>query len=180
MRHLKRARKAAALLFAPATVLGLAVLLVAEAAPAPPVVRDLTIGVRETGGGFTFNAAERCFMKKINYSRAQHGLGPAKTDPQLGYVARLHAKAMARNERVYHDDAFGQRVTNWYRLGQNSGRGTGCRQVHRAFMQDPAHRDIILGEWNFIGVGIRSNNGRVYVQELFETTANPGNIYNTP
>jgi uncharacterized protein YkwD len=167
-------------LFGPVTFLCLSILLVAEAVPPVPPIRDLTIGVQSTGGGFRFNRAERCFMRKINNARAKHGLGPASSDPQLGYVARLHAKEIARAQSVYHDNEFGQKVTNWYRLGQNTGRGMSCRSVHRAFMQDPTHKEIVLGPWNFIGVGISSYNGRVYVQQLFESSRNPGNIYNTP
>lgn len=181
MRYFVRAGSLATRLFGPVTILCLSILMVAAASiPVPPQVRDLTIGVQHTGGGFTFNRKERCFMKKINESRAAHGLGPAEVDPQLGYVARLHAKEIARNQSVYHDDRFGERVTNWYRLGQNTGRGSTCRQLHRAYMDDPTHREIILGDWNFIGVGIATYNGRIYNQELFESARNPGNIYNTP
>ena len=181
MRYFARAGSLANRLFGPVTILCLSVLLVAAASiPVPPPIRDLTIGVEHTGGGFSFTRKERCFMKKINQSRANHGLPPADFDPHLGYVARKHAQELARNRAIYHDDEFGQKVTNWYRLGQNTGEGSSCRSLHRAYMQDPAHREIILGNWNFIGVGIAVVNGRIYNQELFESSRNPGNIYNTP
>ena len=137
-------------------------------------------GPARAGGSNRWNNPERCFMKKINAARARHGLHATNTDPHLGYVARLHAKELARAGSVYHDHQFGEKITNWYRLGQNTGRGTTCRQLHKAFMQDPSHREIILGKWAFLGVGMSASNGRIYVQQIFEASANPGNVYNTP
>jgi uncharacterized protein YkwD len=142
-------------------------------------IQDLK-GAKTTGGGFSFNSKEACFMKKINKIRLRHGLPKASSDPQLGYVARKHARTIARDGAVYHDDRFGERVTNWIRLGQNTGRGGGCRSITRAFMNDQTHREIILGQWSFMGVGVDSAGGRIYVQQLFESRKNPGNVYNTP
>lgn len=180
---LARTRKVAEGAIGTLTMFCLAVFLVfAGSAPGPakPEVRDLRGQVRNAGGGFRFNSKETCFMKKINRIRARHGLSRASSDPQLGYVARRHARKMAGARSVFHDDRFGERVTNWVRLGQNTGAGSGCRSVTRAFMNDSVHREIILGPWSFLGVGIDSAGGRVYVQQLFESRRNPGNVYNTP
>ena len=180
---LTRAGRVADRLVGAVAIFSLAALLgviAVRPAPSPPPVRDLTVGIHHTGGGWSFNRAERCYMKKINNIRENHGLPPASSDPQLGYVARLHSKHMAANHSVYHDDRFGERVTNWMRLGQNTGRGVSCRSVTRAFMNDPVHRDIILGDWDFIGVGVVNSGNYSYVQQLFESSRNPGNIYNTP
>jgi uncharacterized protein YkwD len=154
-------------------------LVVAALHPAPPSAL-VQLHVRTTSGGFRFSGVESCFMKKINRIRARHGLSATSVDPQLGYVARRHAKRMARAQAVFHDDRFGERVTNWHRLGQNTGRGATCRGVTKDFMNEPAHRDIVLGPWNHIGVGVHAAGGQIYVQELYESHNNPGNIYNTP
>ena len=179
MRNLSRAGSIASSIFGAFTVFCLSVTLVVVATrPEAPAIREIV--VKQTSGGWSFNSAERCFMRRINNIRARHGLGPATMDPQLGYVARLHAKKIAADRAVYHDDQFGQRVTNWVRLGQNTGRGLSCRTVTKAFMHDPTHREIILAPWSFLGVGAVSAGGRVYVQQLFESERNPGNVYNKP
>jgi uncharacterized protein YkwD len=130
--------------------------------------------------GFSFKRVEKCVMHKVNNIRQRHGLRALDRDPQLGYVSRLHAITMANSASVFHDDNFGNLVTNWTRLGQNTGRGGSCRSMVRAFMGDPAHRDIILGPWRHQGVGIHRLNGVLYVQHIFESRADPGNIYHVP
>ena len=84
MRSLSRLGSIASIFFGTLTAFCVTVTLVVMAtSPQAPAVRDLT--VRQTSGGWSFNSAERCFMKKINNIRARHGLGPASSDPQLGY-----------------------------------------------------------------------------------------------
>jgi hypothetical protein len=158
-----------------------ALLLVVSVAGAPPRMGpDLSIEGHKASGGFRFNRTERCFMKRINDIRVRHDLKKVTSDLQLGFVARKHARTIAADRAVYHDEAYGQRVTHWHRLGQNTGRGGTCRSLTRAFMNDPVHRDIILGPWSFLGVGTEKAGGRVYVQQLFESSRNPGNIWNRP
>ena len=130
--------------------------------------------------GFSFKRSEKCVMRKINGIRRRHGLRELSRDPHIGYVSRLHATTMAGTRSVFHDDAFGTRVTNWERLGQNTGAGPGCRSIVRSFMQDPAHKEIILARWRHQGVGIQRSGGLLYVQHIFEAKADPGNVYNVP
>jgi hypothetical protein len=47
-------------------------------------------------------------------------------------------------------------------------------------MQSSTHRHNILGRYRFMGIGVGNRNGRLYVQQLFESRANPGNIYHFP
>jgi uncharacterized protein YkwD len=130
--------------------------------------------------GFSFHRSEKCVMRRINRIRRRHGLRALERDPQVGYISRLHAITMARAGSIFHDDNFGNEVTNWYRLGQNTGSGRSCHSVVRAFMHDPAHKAIILGPWRFQGVGIHSSGRTLYVQHIFESRANPGNVYSIP
>jgi uncharacterized protein YkwD len=129
---------------------------------------------------FSFRRTEKCVMRKVNKIRRRHGLRALDADRQLGYVSRLHAVTMAGAGSIFHDDNFGNLVTNWQRLGQNTGSGQSCRSVVRAFKLDPVHRDIILGRWRHQGVGISRAGGRLYVQHIFESKADPGNVYHIP
>jgi uncharacterized protein YkwD len=135
--------------------------------------------VAQAAGGF-WNWSERCVMKKINAHRNAHGLHPADWDPQLGYVGRKHARVMSRYGTIWHDGAVGRKVTRWYRLGQNTARARGCRTVVRSFLRSSTHRANIYGRWGYIGAGIVRRGDRIYVQILFESSRNPGNIWGYP
>jgi uncharacterized protein YkwD len=119
-------------------------------------------------------------MRKINHARARHGLGRLSRDKQLGYVARRHARRMAERGYIFHDARLGAKVTRWRAIGQNVGRGGGCKRLFRAFMHSTKHRSNILGAWRFVGVGAKRRGGRVYVQHVFELYRNPGNVYHFP
>ncbi len=130
--------------------------------------------------GFSYKRAERCLMRRINRVRSRHGLGRLDGDRQLAYVARKHAESMASSRGVWHDPNVGSEVTRWRRLAQNSGRGQSCKSLTRSFMNSQKHRSNILGQFRFFAVGVKRAGGSLYVQELFESRRNPGNIYHYP
>lgn len=145
-----------------------------------PVV-DISEESRSLGtSGYSFKRSERCLMRKVNNVRARYGLRRLSRDKQLGYVARMHAENMSNSGNVYHDSRVDEKVTRWWRLGQNTGRGESCRSLMRAFMNSRSHRDQILGRFRFMGFGTQKRGGRIYVQQLFESRRDPGNIYNYP
>ena len=130
---------------------------------------------------FRLGRAERCFMRKINARRARAGRPRLRWDGQLVYVGRRHARSLARAGRgVWHDPQLGRKVTRWRSLGENTARGGTCRAVMRALWRSPPHRANILGRWSFVGVGVARRHGRIYVQQIFETRSDPGNIYSHP
>lgn len=135
---------------------------------------------RARSGGFSFKGVEKCFMRRINNARDRSGLSDLNRDRQLGYVARRHARKIARDRSIYHDLKLGRRVTRWRALGQNTGRGGSCKGLFRAFMDSSVHRSNILGPWRYIGVGVKKRNGNVYAQQVFESHKDPGNIYHYP
>ena len=124
--------------------------------------------------------SERCLMKAINRRRAERGLQRLEWDRQLGYVSRVHARSMARARNVWHDGRAGDRVTRWYRLGQNTGRSTRCHRIMHSFMSSYGHRANILGPWRHVGVGVVDTGRYIWVQVLFESQRNPGNIWSYP
>jgi hypothetical protein len=132
------------------------------------------------GGGWDFGRRERCFMRKINRARHSHGRRRLDWDKQVGYVARQHARSMGNRGYVFHDPDLGQVITRWRSLGQNSGKGSGCRSLFRAFMRSSKHRSNILGRWRHMGVGVDRAGGTVYVQQVFERRRDPGNIWHRP
>ena len=151
--------------------------LVLSGSPASSMEADLS---GSGGGHYGFKSAEICFMRKINQARARRGLPALSWDKQLGYVARKHARQMASNRSVYHDPNMGQEVTRWRSLAQNTGRGGSCRSTFRQFMRSAPHRYNIMDNWRFLGVGIDYAHGAVYVQQIFESRRDPGNVYHWP
>ena len=129
---------------------------------------------------YRFRAAEKCFMRKVNAARAANGQRRLNWDKQLGYVARRHANVMANQGGVWHDQNLGRRVTRWRSLGQNTGAGGRCRKLFGSFMASAPHRANILGGWRFIGVGTQWKGHRLYVQTVFESRRNPGNVWSWP
>jgi uncharacterized protein YkwD len=119
-------------------------------------------------------------MRKINDRRAARGLRRLEWDQHIGYVARRHARRMARRGAVWHDLRLARRVTHWRTLGQNSGTGGRCRRLFKAFWRSSGHRRNILGKWRFVGVGAGWRSGRLFVQQVFEYRSDPGNIYGFP
>lgn len=133
----------------------------------------------QSGSGYRFKDKERCLMRKINKARYNRGRRKLGWDKQMGYVARRHAGKMSAARGVWHDDVAGK-ITRWRRLGQNVGRGMGCRHLFRGFMRSSGHRANILGRWKFVGVGVARSGGRLYAAQIFESRRDPGNIYHYP
>jgi uncharacterized protein YkwD len=127
-----------------------------------------------------FTASERCIMREINSIRTRHGLKRLKWDVHLGFVARRHAKGMAKVKGMYHDEGLAQKITRWSSLAQNTGKGRPCKKIMKSFMGSQVHRANILGDWEFIGVGTEWRSHRLFVQQIFERGRNPGNIYHRP
>lgn len=131
----------------------------------------------KAGSGFSFSDKERCFMKKINEKRKARGLRALRWDVDLGEVARRHARQIASERTLRHDSNYGNEITRWRRLGQNTGIGANCGSLFRSFWNSDKHRSNILGRWRHIGVGVIRSDGRIYVQQVFESRRDPGNIY---
>jgi len=129
---------------------------------------------------FRLKPAERCFMHRINARRARAGRKPLRWDRHLVYVARRHARSLAKGGRVRHDPDLGRKVTRWRSLGENTGRGRTCRGLLRALWRSPHHRANMLGRWRFMGVGTARRHGRIYVQQVFEARSDPGNVWSYP
>jgi uncharacterized protein YkwD len=146
--------------------------------PGTPLKSDLTI---KPAASFSFNNRELCLMERINKVRARHGLNKLRKDPQVGYVARVHAITIARAGTIFHDATFGQKLTNWSSAGQNTGRSRTCQLMVRSFMHDQVHKDVILGPWRWQGAGVKKGrDGKFYFQHLFTSGGDPGTTLNMP
>jgi uncharacterized protein YkwD len=132
---------------------------------------------------YRFRRAERSFQRKINFARQVAGKAALKLDPELGKVARVHARAMARRRQIFHQSSsqLGTRVTRWSSLGENVGVGSTVTSLHTAFMNSPGHRaNILYSSFRNVGVGTVRKGGRMWVVVVFESQLNPGTRLSMP
>lgn len=110
------------------------------------------------------------FLARVNDTRSAFGLVPLQVEAGIQAHARAHAEEMMDAGEIFHsrsdelDAAGGQ---GWEVIGENIGRGQSATSLHNAFMASPAHRDNILGDFNYVGIGTKSDNGYLYVTVVF-------------
>ena len=117
--------------------------------------------------------AEADMLARINASRTARGLRPLAANAALAAHARRHSQAMARSGELFHSSAAEMQAAagpGWTALAENVGRGSDLAGIHAAFMASPGHRNNILGEFDYVGIGVAENNGLVYVTVVFKAT----------
>lgn len=110
----------------------------------------------------------------VNADRAAHGLGPVHWNDQLGGLAQNWSNHQAAIGSMQHQNLQAILESPGYGhfsgMGENvltGGCGTSAGQMHQAWMNSPAHRANILGNFNAVGIGIACNGGSVYATQDF-------------
>jgi len=144
----------------PALISLLALVLVGATALLGSVPADATTTTRATR-----------MVEKINIARADHGLPPLRTSPDLMAAARTHSAAMSGQGLLFHTASFSS-LCCWDRIAENVGMGYSVLDLHRAFMASAPHRANILDRRvEQVGVGFKSVNGQLWVTEIFRSRA---------
>ena len=111
------------------------------------------------------------FVRLINQSRAEHGLPALQAYGPIRDIARGQSARMGQEKRLYHNpalrDEVARAVPDWQRAGENVGQGWDVEGLHKAFMNSPGHRANVLGDFNYVGVGVIHANGYTWVTEVF-------------
>jgi len=168
---------------------GLAVLQIGTALPAVTEHSGWT-----HGGGFAAakSRSSRCwnpkepetgFAKLINQARNNGERSKLRLDPELSKAARVHTQEMVKRSLLHHTTSptLSKRVTRWRLLGENVGVGNTVDSLHQAFMGSPAHRaNVMHSEFRYVGVGVATVGGRMWVTVIFENQVDPGTILNMP
>jgi putative cell wall-binding protein len=117
------------------------------------------------------------FLNLMNRERYQRGMQPLAMVPGVRDVARNWSGVMAADGVLRHNPDFSgqiQRVVpTWLRAGENVGVGGNVAQLHTAFMNSPKHRDNVLGNFQWVGVGVRWAGSKLWVTVNFVTTTSP-------
>jgi len=117
---------------------------------------------------------EGTLVSKINSSRAASGLAPLETYWDLTDDARAHSSRMLDKGEIYHSSSLGSVTGVWEALGENVGMGVDLTGLHNAFMNSSGHKANILGNYNYVGVGVKTDdNGVNWVTVIFMRAA-PG------
>ena len=115
--------------------------------------------------------AQQAFVA-TNANRSHHGLKELKPSDCLKRAAVQQAKAMARQEQLFHQDLGAvMRKCKLSGAGENVAYGypTGKSLVNEGWMQSEGHRANILNpKFRLMGIGARlGNDGRWYVSQVF-------------
>ncbi len=112
---------------------------------------------------------EVAFVKDINALRVSRGVAPMSVHPQLTVMARVFVLQMiARGEIFHNPNLAAQAPAEWMKLGENVGVGSSEASLHQAFIDSSGHlRNLLDGDYKYVGVGVVNANGRMWVVENF-------------
>jgi len=117
---------------------------------------------------------EGTLFSRINSSRSASGLAPLETYWDLTDDARAHSARMMDRGSIYHNPSLGSVTGVWQALGENVGMGIDLNAMHDAFMNSPGHRANILGNYNYVGVGVKTDASGVSWVTVVFMRAEPG------
>ena len=113
-------------------------------------------------------SAEGDFVSRINAERSAAGLPELQVYWDLVDDARAHARRMADAGDLHHNPNLSSVTSAWQALGENVGVGADVASLHDAFMGSSGHRGNILGDFNYVGVGVvEDGEGSLWVTAIF-------------
>ena len=114
---------------------------------------------------------EWTFVDLLNQARVQAGLAPLGVVSSVRDVARGWSGQMAGSNTVAHNPNLQAQLQaiapDWQRIGENVGDGPDAGTIHQAFMNSAGHRANILGDYNYVGIGVVQSGGTTWVTEDF-------------
>ena len=113
-------------------------------------------------------------LSRINNSRAAAGLAPVETYFDLTDDARAHSARMMDRGEIYHNTNLGGVTGVWQALGENVGVGWDINALHDGFMNSSGHRANILGNYNYVGIGVKQDDDGAYWVTVIFMRAEPG------
>ncbi|MDP8957727.1 MAG: S-layer homology domain-containing protein [Actinomycetota bacterium] len=104
----------------------------------------------------------------INQERIRRGRAPLALYWDLKDDAKAHAVGMAGRGIVFHSPDLGSTTSGWQRLAENVAAGHGAGELFRGMLSSPSHAANILGDFNYLGVGVATGrSGLVFAAMIF-------------
>ena len=116
---------------------------------------------------------ESRFIYLLNKERTNRGKPALRLTTKMRPISREWSDKMLAQGFISHRPDLVKQVesrvtTHWLRLGENVGVGYGVDSLHQAFMNSAAHKANILGDYNYVSVGVqRTSSGKIYVTVNF-------------
>jgi hypothetical protein len=115
-----------------------------------------------------FAAPEGQFVSKINATRVANGMAPLEVYWDLSDDAEAHSNTMMEQDHLHHNPNLANVTSGWDALAENVGVGPDPSRLHEAFMESAGHRRNILGNYNYLGVGVvRQSDTKIWVTVVF-------------
>ena len=119
-------------------------------------------------GAPAFAGPAGSMVNKVNGARAAAGKAPIQVYWDLSDDAKAHAAKMANQQRIFWISNLGSVTDDWDTLGQVAGVGPTIDQLFDGLMASSSQRSIILGNFNYIGVGAKTDDaGLIWVSMIF-------------
>jgi putative cell wall-binding protein len=103
-------------------------------------------------------SAEWDYLARMNQARSAAGLGPLSMVAALRDAARSHSQVMANGGALIHTANLAgvatAGITDWTRAAENVGVGGDIPGLDQAFMASSSHRQNIMGDYRYVGVGV--------------------------
>lgn len=108
-------------------------------------------------------------LQRINSIRANHGVDPVKLVHSLSNYAQGHSREMADENSLSHSNLPAVlKPYGWSHGAENIAYGNNVFQIHRMFMDSPAHRNTILNDkYERVGCGSVRAGGWLWLTEIF-------------
>ncbi len=144
----------------------------------PPHPARVAAAESSSGSGVSLSRSEQQMLSLINQARNNAGLPSLQVCSRTTTAARAKSRDMAQNNYFSHTSPTYGRFTvllNHYGVSyrtaaENIAWNTSgsANTAHNSFMGSPGHRRNILGgNFNYVGVGVYSSGGRTYFTQLF-------------
>jgi len=115
------------------------------------------------------------FLENLNAARAGARLPPLAMSRDVQSVARGWSDYLAATDSLGHNpNAWGQiaaAAPSWLGMGENVASGWSVGGIHQGLMASTSHRNQILGNYNYVGIGVTVRGGKLYVTQDFVRTS---------
>lgn len=113
-------------------------------------------------------SSEAQFVALTNQLRASKGLPPLQVNAMLVNKARNWAQVQANAGNIFHSTLSNGISGNWYRLGENVGRGGSVQSIFNALVASPGHyANLVDPGFTYIGLGVVDVEGGLYMAQEF-------------